>query len=117
MNSTALQGWQFNDNSRSSWDIVWTCLTTIFACTWTVLRQGVPARNKSQALITASKLWVFTLNFLAPESSYRKTNESDSWLYSRTKPLVDAQGVDDLDLMPHVWSGRCLNAGSSRWVG
>jgi hypothetical protein len=98
-------------------------LTTIFACTWTVLHQGVPARNKSQALITAAKLWVFTFNFLAPEtigltatkelwrvrslrercnaaqeSSDLKTNEPGSWLYSRTKPLVDAQGVDDLDL-------------------
>ncbi|KAL2788629.1 hypothetical protein BJX66DRAFT_252198 [Aspergillus keveii] len=136
MNSTTLQGWQFNDNSRSSWDIVWTCLTTIFACTWTVLHQAVPARNKSQALITASKLWVFTFNFLAPEaigllateelwrvralrercnaaqeSSNRKTNEPDSWLYSRTKPLVDAQGVDDLNLyaprlewsLPQCW--------------
>jgi len=131
MNATALQGWQFNDNSRSSWDIVWTCLTTIFACTWTVLHQAVPARNKSQALITAAKLWMFAFNFLAPEavalfateelchvrsmrsrcnaaqeSTDRKTHEPDSWLYSRTKPLVAAQGVDDLDLYaPHMeWS-------------
>ncbi|KAL2850414.1 hypothetical protein BJX68DRAFT_266624 [Aspergillus pseudodeflectus] len=68
MNSRTLQGWQFNDSSRSSWDIVWTCLTTIFACTWTILHLGVPARNKSQALIIAAKLWVFTFNFLAPET-------------------------------------------------
>ncbi|KAL3456260.1 hypothetical protein BJX64DRAFT_296816 [Aspergillus heterothallicus] len=123
MNSTTLQGWQFNDSSRSSWDIVWTCLATIFACTWTVLHQAVPARNKSQAIIAASKLWAFAFNFLAPEaiallateelcrvkslrrrcnaaqdSNDRKTNEPGSWLYSRTKPLVEAQRVDDLDL-------------------
>ncbi|KAL4756012.1 uncharacterized protein BDW70DRAFT_166870 [Aspergillus foveolatus] len=136
MNSTKLEGWQFNDNSRSSWDIVWTCLTTIFTCTWTVLHQGVPARNKSQALITAAKLWNFVFNFLAPEaialsatedlwrvrslrdrcnaaqeSSDRKTHEPDSWLYSRTKPLVEAQNVNGLDLyaprmewsLPQCW--------------
>ncbi|CEL10349.1 hypothetical protein ASPCAL13470 [Aspergillus calidoustus] len=93
-------------------------------------------RNKSQALITAAKLRVFTFNLLAPEtmgltatkelwrvrslrercnaaqeSSDRKTNEPGSWLYSQTKPLVDAQGVDDIVLyaphlewsLPHCW--------------
>ncbi|KAL4964558.1 uncharacterized protein BDV14DRAFT_209303 [Aspergillus stella-maris] len=111
MNSTTLEGWQFNDNSRSSWDIVWTCLTTIFACSWT-------------ALITAAKLWSFVFNFLTPEaialnatedlwhvrslrdrcnaaqeSRNRKTHEPGSWLYSRTRPLVEVQDVNDgLDL-------------------
>ncbi|KAL2831449.1 hypothetical protein BDW59DRAFT_140181 [Aspergillus cavernicola] len=125
MSSPVLQGWQFNDDSRSSWDIVWTCLTTIFACTWTVLHQPVPGRNKSDGLIIASKLITWLITFLAPEglafiaveefwqvrslarrcnaaqaTSDRNTGEPGSWLYNRTKPLVNAQDVNDLDLYP-----------------
>lgn len=28
-NSTALEGWRLDDNTRSSWDIFWTCVSTI----------------------------------------------------------------------------------------
>ncbi|KAL4912691.1 hypothetical protein BDW62DRAFT_194079 [Aspergillus aurantiobrunneus] len=125
MNSTVLEGWQFNDSSRSSWDLVWTCLTTIFACTWTVLHQPVAGRNKSEATIVASKLTVWIFTFLAPEmlvleasqqfwqvwslttrcnaaqaNSDNTTGELDSWLYNRTQPLADAYNGEDLELYP-----------------
>ncbi|KAL5337263.1 hypothetical protein BJX70DRAFT_251167 [Aspergillus crustosus] len=125
MNPPSLDGWQFNDNSRSSWDIVWTCLTTIFACTWTVLHLPVAARNVPEGRITAAKLWIWTIAFLAPEllaleaaeefwrvwslktrcnqaqaAVDASTGEPESWLYHRTKSLLQAQGVDDLDLYP-----------------
>ncbi|KAL4876832.1 hypothetical protein BJY04DRAFT_231286 [Aspergillus karnatakaensis] len=110
--TTTLQGWQFNDPSRSSWDIIWTCLTTIFACTWTVLHQSVPAKNRSEGFIFAAKLWVWILTFLAPEmlvftaseqfwqvrslrercneaqdTRDRSVEEPASWLFNRTKTL------------------------------
>ncbi|OJJ06494.1 hypothetical protein ASPVEDRAFT_56117 [Aspergillus versicolor CBS 583.65] len=123
-----LQGWQFQDSDRSSWDIVWTCLTTIFACTWTILHQNVPPRSASENLVTAIKLVRWTMTFLAPEllflvalnelwsarslarrcnaaqertgSSNSPTGEPTSWLYNRTRPLSDAHAVDDMHLYP-----------------
>ena len=114
MSSTALEGWTFNDNSRSSWDIVWTCLTTIFACTWTVLHMSVPRRNGSEGLILAGKLIFWTIALFAPEeivlitsgefwrvwslrarcnvaqaASGSRTGELDRLLYLRTKPLAE----------------------------
>ncbi|RHZ46938.1 hypothetical protein CDV55_100331 [Aspergillus turcosus] len=40
-NSTVLEGWQLDGSDRSSWDILWTCLSTILACTWTALHVHV----------------------------------------------------------------------------
>ncbi|KAJ5126582.1 hypothetical protein N7448_007361 [Penicillium atrosanguineum] len=65
--STALEGWQFNDNSRSSWDILWTCLSTIFACTWTALHLSVPKRDQSDTVYTIGKLIAWIGAVLAPE--------------------------------------------------
>ncbi|KAL5001079.1 hypothetical protein BDV10DRAFT_182638 [Aspergillus recurvatus] len=116
MSPTALEGWTFNDHSRSSWDIVWTCLTTIFACTWTVLHMSVPRRNSSEGLVLTRKLARWTIALLAPEQivliasdefwrvwslraqcngaqadSDRRTGEPDSWLYRRSKPLAEVE--------------------------
>lgn len=66
-NSTALEGWQFNDNSRSSWDILWTCLSTILACTWTALHLSVPKRDESDSAYTFWKLVAWMGAVLAPE--------------------------------------------------
>ncbi|KAK4863607.1 hypothetical protein LT330_002385 [Penicillium expansum] len=66
-NSTALEGWQLDDNTRSSWDIFWTCVSTILACTWTALHISVPTRVETQAeyLWLKAAAWVGTI--LAPE--------------------------------------------------
>lgn len=58
-----LEGWQFDDDSRSSWDILWTCLTTVFACTWTALHLHVPRRDDPSIL--KGMAWIAAL--LAPE--------------------------------------------------
>ncbi|RDW58569.1 uncharacterized protein DSM5745_11260 [Aspergillus mulundensis] len=139
MNSTSpdLEGWTFNDNSRSSWDIVWTCLTTIFACTWTVQHMSVPRRNTSEGLITARRWILFTVALFAPEEtvllasdqfwhvwslqarcnaaqaeSDRKTGHHDSWLVQRAKPLAPGAvtGISEGDLhpVPTRWTlGQC----------
>ncbi|KOS40116.1 hypothetical protein ACN38_g9040 [Penicillium nordicum] len=66
-NSTALEGWQLDDNTRSSWDIFWTCVSTILACTWTALHISVPTRAQTQTenLWLKALAWIGTI--LAPE--------------------------------------------------
>ena len=46
--SDALEGWQFDDNSRSSWDILWTCVSTIFACTWASLHLSLDFTRRAR---------------------------------------------------------------------
>ncbi|KAJ5160146.1 uncharacterized protein N7482_007150 [Penicillium canariense] len=64
--SNPLEGWQFDDASRSSWDILWTCLTTIFACTWAALHFQLPVYVKGSARAWGKfTAWIYTL--IAPE--------------------------------------------------
>jgi hypothetical protein len=65
-NSTILVGWQADGDTRSSWDIVWTCLSTIIACTWNVLHLDVRL-NDPDILISIRKLLAWLLATLAPE--------------------------------------------------
>ncbi|KAJ5947826.1 hypothetical protein N7466_000841 [Penicillium verhagenii] len=66
-NSTALEGWQVDGDSRSSWDILWTCLSTILACTWTALHPSVPKRDESESNLILWKIMGFIGAVLAPE--------------------------------------------------
>ena len=34
---------------RSIWNIVWSCLVTIFSCTWVAIHPNVPCPNKQEA--------------------------------------------------------------------
>ncbi|KAJ5385913.1 hypothetical protein N7509_008454 [Penicillium cosmopolitanum] len=61
------EGWQFADNSRSSWDIFWTCVSTILACTWTALHLRVPKRSEHNGDTMSKKLPTWTCALLAPE--------------------------------------------------
>lgn len=66
-NSTALEGWQLDDNTRSSWDIFWTCVSTILACTWTALHISVPTRDETQTVYLWWKAAAWVGTILAPE--------------------------------------------------
>lgn len=65
-NTTVLEGWQFDDDSHSSWDILWTCLSTIFACTWTALHLAVPRRDNPTIYNGYIKFLLFIGALLAP---------------------------------------------------
>lgn len=139
-NSPALVSWQLDGNSRSTWDIVWTCFSTVFACTWTALHLDVPARNMSDVRSTISKIRAWFLAVLVPEvyfwlasmqlyhaislrkmsNAAQRTRDNESeepklWLSTRSRPLEQAQDLEHIDLHPvHTeWTLRqcfCINA-------
>lgn len=66
-NSTALVDWQPERESRSAWDIIWACFSTILACTWTVIHADVPQRNTSDARVLIRFLRTYSLALFVPE--------------------------------------------------
>lgn len=123
--STPLLSWELDGNSRSAWDILWTCLSTIFACTWTLLHMDVPPRNTSVARCTIRKIRTWAITILAPELIFvaaanqladakilqkvcnkaQKTRDAESsepelWLSQRTRPLEQVENLDHVDLHP-----------------
>lgn len=54
-------------SGRGTWSILWSCVSTIFICTWTVLHLNVPTPGHSRGYLQFRKIaWVF-LALVAPE--------------------------------------------------
>jgi hypothetical protein len=59
-------------NTRGTFDILWTCLTTLFLCTWSVQHPNVPVQNRkrkwSRILVSVlRKIAMMLFNLLVPE--------------------------------------------------
>jgi len=59
-------GDQYFDD-RSVWSIVWSCLATLFACSWVAVHPNVPRATDSEALIFGRRLATMGYMLLAPE--------------------------------------------------
>jgi hypothetical protein len=56
-----------NGNERTVPDIVWSCLTTIFACTWISVHPNMPGPGESWVRTARKRLRVMFLSLIAPE--------------------------------------------------
>jgi len=59
-------GDQYFDD-RTVWSIVWSCLVTLFACSWVAVHPNVPRATDSNALIFGRRLAMMGYMLLAPE--------------------------------------------------
>ncbi|KGO43641.1 hypothetical protein PEXP_095430 [Penicillium expansum] len=118
--NTTLEGWQFDDNSRSTWTIVWTCFSTILACTWTVLRVDVPPRSWSASQRNAVKIFLWLLTVLCPEVIAWGTvvemfaARSTAASCNSAQALVDEPKGEAQGQLVHSWSipqGYCVKMG------
>ena len=60
-------GFEWGDNSRSTLTLLWSCLVTVFACTWTVIHLNMPASYDTFWSIVFRKSYWFLLTLVAPE--------------------------------------------------
>ena len=52
---------------RTIWNIIWSCLATLFVCTWLVLHLNIPAPDDGWFKIALHKVRTMILVVLAPE--------------------------------------------------
>ena len=55
-------------DQRTIWDILWSCLATIFACSWVSVHPNIPASNESWWRIFLRRLELMFWAVVAPES-------------------------------------------------
>ena len=55
------------DKCRTIWNIIWSSLATIFACTWVSIHPNIPAPEDSWGTKFARRVWITILALLAPE--------------------------------------------------
>ena len=54
-------------DTRSIYNILWSCLSTIFACTWITIHPNIPAPGDSQWAVLRRRLATMGYFLLAPE--------------------------------------------------
>ncbi|KDR70363.1 hypothetical protein GALMADRAFT_76245 [Galerina marginata CBS 339.88] len=54
-------------NTRSQWDIIWSCLATIFLCTWVSVHPNIPALGESWWKKSSRRLELMFWSIIAPE--------------------------------------------------
>ena len=54
-------------DQRTIWDILWSCLTTIFACSWVSIHPNIPAPDESSWRIFLRRLELMFWAVIAPE--------------------------------------------------
>ncbi|TDL15013.1 hypothetical protein BD410DRAFT_845549 [Rickenella mellea] len=55
------------NNCRTTSDIVWSCLTTIFTCTWVAIHPNIPAPYESSFEIGLKRFGIVLMALIAPE--------------------------------------------------
>ncbi|TDL15009.1 hypothetical protein BD410DRAFT_733312 [Rickenella mellea] len=55
------------NNCRTTSDVVWSCLTTVFTCTWVAIHPNIPAPYESSFEIGIRRFGIFLMALIAPE--------------------------------------------------
>lgn len=68
----AIVGWDAGPTRRGTLRLLWSCIATMFTCTWTVLHMNVPGYNDSPLHRLTRKMKWLAINVLFPEFIFSK---------------------------------------------
>ncbi|KAF8957197.1 hypothetical protein BDZ97DRAFT_1941248 [Flammula alnicola] len=54
---------------RTIWDILWSCIATLFACSWAAVHPNIPAPDKTWLSIALTRLELMMWTIIAPETT------------------------------------------------
>jgi hypothetical protein len=54
-------------NTRSLWDIIWSCVLTLFACTWTAIHPNIPGMDEGKFAVLSRRLGIMIMALIIPE--------------------------------------------------
>ncbi|KAK0451174.1 uncharacterized protein EV420DRAFT_1274469 [Desarmillaria tabescens] len=60
-----------DSSSRTTWDIIWSCIATIFACTWLAVHPNIPSRymrEKGRLFLSLHRVKHMLLAIICPEA-------------------------------------------------
>ncbi|KAG1814687.1 uncharacterized protein BJ212DRAFT_1577825 [Suillus subaureus] len=56
-----------SNSIRTSWDIIWSCAATLFACTWTAIHPNIPGMREGKFTVLSRHLGIMLVALIAPE--------------------------------------------------
>lgn len=60
-------GWTSSPNNRGTIDIIWSCIVTMFLCSWSVLCLQIPSKRDTKFDLLWRRAWLTALCALGPE--------------------------------------------------
>lgn len=104
-NSTmTVVGWKAGPTERGTLNLVWSCVLTIFACTWTVLHLNIPTHNDSKWTRSLRKVKWMIINIVFPE-------------FILSKAICDLRlAVDELQSFEETWQQREKPNQVQKWI-
>ena len=67
MNTTGIVGWAPEPQTRGTMGLVWSCLATIFLCTWNAVHPNLPALDDSAWIVLGRRVNYLLIALVAPE--------------------------------------------------
>jgi|SRR5690242_935390 len=67
MNSTDVVGWAPEPQARGTVGLIWSCLATIFLCTWNAVHPNLPGMNDNAWRIFGRRVVFMLIALVAPE--------------------------------------------------
>lgn len=67
MNATSTVGWANEPQGRGTLGLIWSCLATIFLCTWNAVHPNLPAESDSAWRIFRCRARYMLVALAAPE--------------------------------------------------
>ncbi|KAG1880132.1 hypothetical protein F4604DRAFT_1922818 [Suillus subluteus] len=55
------------NNTRTFWDIIWSCAATLFACAWTGIHPNIPGMDEGRFAVFSRRLGIMIIALIAPE--------------------------------------------------
>lgn len=74
-------GWTYGPDGRGTLDIIWSCIITMFLCSWSILCLNVPGPKESRFQVFWRKLSLTALGVLCPELTF--SFAYGQWLQAR----------------------------------
>ena len=86
-----------SNNTRSLWDIIWSCAATLFACTWTAIHPNIPGLNDGKVATTSRRLFIMVMAMIAPELMITWSARQFFSARKAAKDFNDAYGAQRAD--------------------
>ncbi|KAG2357368.1 hypothetical protein BDR07DRAFT_1297887 [Suillus spraguei] len=81
-----------SNNTRSLWEIIWSCAATLFACTWTAIHPNIPGMDERKLTVISRRLGIMMVALIAPELMITWATAQFLSAHSTAKAFNDAFG-------------------------
>ncbi|KAG2070610.1 hypothetical protein BDR04DRAFT_1018364 [Suillus decipiens] len=101
-----------SNSTRSLWKIIWSCVATLFACTWTAIHPNIPGMRERKFAVMSRRLGIMMMALIAPELMITWAASQFLSAYKTAKAFNDAFGPP-----LHQALGWTVTHGFFAWMG